>query len=209
MIRIAVSQRVDDIAGRDERRDGLDQQLVAFLARIDVLPLPMPNGLHACGTLRAWLDDLRPDGLVLSGGNDIGSQSDRDDSEKAALAWAIEGRRPVLGLCRGMQFLGLQADAQLVGVEGHVRTRHALRGEIAREVNSFHAFALSGVPAAYRALARADDGHIEAIRHHDLPIEGWMWHPEREPTFNAQDLERARTLLHTVQGTSRSRRASA
>ena len=55
----------------------------------------------------------------------------------------------------------------------------------------------------------ATDGAIEAIAHRTFPWQGWMWHPEREPTVNAQDLERARTLLHTVQGTSRSRRASA
>lgn len=199
MIRVAVTQRVDVIPGRDERRDALDQRLVDFLARIDVLPLPMPNGLQARGLLTSWLNGLRPEGLVLSGGNDVGAEPDRDVSENVAIEWAMAARLPVLGLCRGMQSLGVQAGGKLVRVDGHVRTRHVLAGEIARSVNSFHDFALSTVPNGYRVLASAEDRHIEAMRHLHLPIEGWMWHPEREAEFSEDDLVRARRLLHSAQ----------
>lgn len=196
MIRIAVSQRIDSLPERAERRDSLDQRLISFLARLDLMPLPLPNGLKECGLLSAWLSDLRPEGLVLSGGNDIGVESDRDDTEKIALEWAIYGRLPVLGICRGMQFLGVHAGGKLTRVEGHVRTRHALRGEISGSANSFHDFALSDMPSGYRMLACAEDGHVEAMRHCQLPIEGWMWHPEREADFDARDITRARALFH-------------
>ena len=31
----------------------------------------------------------------------------------------------------------------------------------------------------FEILAKAKDGVIEAIRHQKLPIEAWMWHPEK------------------------------
>jgi len=200
---VAVSQRIDDYPDRGERRDALDQALVRFLLACGCLALPLPNALLGeapSGTpcreaFDEWTARVRPEGVLLSGGNDPGGCPDRDSTESLLMEYAEGLRLPLLGICRGMQMMGLRAGASLVRVEGHVRTRHELHGERTGVVNSFHNFALSKCPEDYTVPARSGDGVPEAIRHVALPWEGWMWHPEREPLFCAMDIERARRLF--------------
>ncbi|MBF0179866.1 MAG: gamma-glutamyl-gamma-aminobutyrate hydrolase family protein [Magnetococcales bacterium] len=185
---VAVTQRVDGAPGRDERRDALDQRLPAFLAEAGWCAVPVPNLLGEL--LGAWLNRVRPAGVVLSGGNDIGACPERDATERRLLVWAGALSLPVVGICRGMQMLAVHAGGSLRKVTGHVATRHALQGEATGEVNSFHQFSLANAPPGYRVTARAPDGVIEAIRHERLPWVGCMWHPEREVPFVAADLTR-------------------
>jgi putative glutamine amidotransferase len=145
--------------------------------------------------LYTWLHAIRPSAVVLSGGNDIGEYPERDATERHLLEWADELKIPVLGICRGMQMMSVRASGSLKPVQGHIKVRHKLRGSIVGEVNSFHHFALNGCPPGFEVLARAEDDEIEAIRHVQLPWEGWMWHPEREQEFSLSDLSRVRKLF--------------
>ena len=81
-------------------------------------------------------------------------------------------------------------------VKKHVRTNHPIFGKIERTVNSYHTVSLSACPQDYSVLAHSADGEIEAIRHHLLPWEGWMWHPERESEFHIKDIIRTRKLFN-------------
>lgn len=195
MKRVAVSQRVDAWPERGEVRDALDQRLAEFIAAAGGLAIPVPNTLVASGTLQAWLAAIAPEAIVLSGGNDIGQQPARDRTESLLLEHAQGLGLPALGICRGMQMMGRQAGTALKPVDGHVGSRHRIRGLITEEVNSFHQFALAGCPAGFEVLARAEDGAIEAIRHRTQPWEAWMWHPEREHEFCAGDVRRLTALL--------------
>ena len=190
---VAVSQRVDHFPERNETRDALDQRLAAFLVFCGYVPLPVPNVLG--GEIRDWLNIVHPAAVVLSGGNDIGQYAERDDTELALLNYAQEHELPVLGICRGMQMLAHWSGIGLHPVQGHVRVRHRLTGEIAGEVNSYHKFSLAICPADFKVLARSEDGEIEAIRHQSLPWEGWMWHPEREENLAARDVQRIEALF--------------
>ena len=190
---VAVSQRVDTFSERDETRDALDQRFITWVASCGFMPVPVPNGLG--GSIRDWLISLQPTALVLSGGNDIGQCDERDETELALLSYAKELTLPVLGICRGMQMMAHWAGATLHLVNGHVRTRHQLSGQISTEVNSYHSYSLTDCPSDFEVIARSEDSEIEAIGHLSLPWEGWMWHPERETEFAQHDIQRMKDLF--------------
>lgn len=199
---VAVSQRVDVLSDRGERRDALDQRLCEWLTVADFVPVPVPNLMSPLvadelGFIK-WVTAINPDAFVLSGGNDIGDAPERDHTEKFLLTWASEQRKPVLGICRGMQMMSVWSGGKLIQVPGHVRSRHHLNAMAPgwpSDVNSFHNLALGHCPAGFKVTARAEDGIIEAMRHESVPWEGWMWHPERETDFNLYDIQRLRMLF--------------
>jgi len=197
---VAVTQRVDVIADRGERRDCLDQQMVRFLLDAGFLAVPVPNSMvvsesEPSGSLQDWISGLNPTGIVLSGGNDLGSIPERDHTESQLLQWASEEKVPVLGICRGMQMMGNWAGGVLKSVVGHVRTQHDLQGEISGLANSFHNYAFADCPSGFSVLSRSEDDEIEAVQHENLPWEGWMWHPEREEIFMERDIQRLSGLF--------------
>ena len=202
MKKVAVSQRVDIHSDRGETRDGLDQRLAEFLIVAGFLPVPVPNSFwlnysnQASDLLKHWFVDVGVDAILLSGGNDIGQSPERDSTEQWLLDLAFDRELPVLGICRGMQMMASWAGVACHPVDRHIRTRHQLVGEIAKEVDSYHGFSLDDCPDGFTILAKSEDGEIEAIRHLSLPWEGWMWHPEREEIYPKDDLERARMLLN-------------
>lgn len=208
-ILVGVTQRVETIAVHNELRDALNQKLVQWLTQAGFLPVPVPNVLVSAETekqnieqpmLDNWLQVVQPSALLLSGGNDIGECVERDTTERYLLAWAKANRLPVLGICRGLQLMVVWAGATLVKVEGHVKTQHHL--DVHEKtcyfpdiVNSYHNWGLTTCPDGFRVLARSEDGVIEAIRHIELPWEGWMWHPEREEHFSPNDFRRLKALF--------------
>lgn len=202
---VAVTQRVDAWPERGERRDAIDQRLMALLYAAGVVPVAVPNALldaanSAADALAGWVVAVNPRAVLLSGGNDIGECPDRDRTERWLLDHARTHGLPVLGICRGMQMMAAWAGGTLMKVEGHVRTRHILsvagEAELPSEVNSYHNIALADCPTGFAVMARAEDGTIEAMRHETLPWEGWMWHPERERVFSPVDVARIRALFH-------------
>ena len=200
---IAVSQRIDNHTDRQEIRDAIDQRLIAFLLECNCLPVQVPNfaGLknpRQCkeqNHLQNWLDRVQPDGIVLSGGNDIGKYPTRDNLEYGLVEYALSKKIPMLGICRGMQVLGVWAGEDLKPVNGHVGHKHQLNGQFTYEVNSYHNFALHKCPKDFKVTARSEDGSIEAIQHQYLPWSGIMWHPEREEPFLIDDINNVKSML--------------
>lgn len=154
------------------------------------------------GTARSILPRL--DALVMSGGDDPDTTPFGEpvhpkatlvaaDRQQCELEWieAIERDRPdlpVLGVCLGMQFMGLRAGGRLdQHLPDHLPTAdehwdgrcHEVRGEITGPVHSHHRQAL--VEAGdFEVVATAADGVIEAIARPDRPFHlGVQWHPER------------------------------
>ena len=177
---VALSQRVDPLPKRDEVRDAIDQRLINFILQCGGLSVPVPNTISELGYLSRWLKIVKPDAIILSGGESIGSCSDRDHTEYNLLDYAEGNKLPVLGICRGMQFMGVRGGAELKPVDKHINVRHSLSGQVNGLVNSYHALSLSKLPTIFIELACSEDGEIEAISHKSLPWEGWMWHPERD-----------------------------
>lgn len=205
--RIGLTQRVEDLPDRNERRDALDQQWAVLLDDAGLVPVAIPNLL---GDPAAFVDDNELDLLILTGGNDlsdlpgaVNTAPERDQTEATLLDLAIARRIPVLGVCRGLQMMVTHAGGRLQRVSGHAGTTHGLEpvgGEAdwplrAAPVNSFHDWGLDpDALGGYQPLAAAPDGTIEAVCHPHLPHVGIMWHPERGQR-HPDDLEIIRALL--------------
>ena len=194
---VIYTQRVENISAYDERRDAADQRLAKFLTDCGYLPVPMPN---LPKIVPDFLRTLNPFGILLTGGNDLacygGDAPERDETEQKIIAWAIDKRVPIFGICRGMQFLANYFGATLLQTDGHVRTRHAVTGKINRpSVNSYHTWAIGQIPNELAVIAYALDGVIEGICHQDLPLMAVGWHPEREDNLSSEDINLVRIFF--------------
>ncbi|MBV9099885.1 MAG: aminodeoxychorismate/anthranilate synthase component II [Candidatus Dormibacteraeota bacterium] len=99
-------------------------------------------------------------------------------------------RTPILGVCLGMQAIGVAYGARVVRapevVHGKVRpVRHDSEGVLCGLANPFmatryHSLVVEGasLPAALRATAWSEDGLVMAVRHRSHPVEGVQFHPE-------------------------------
>lgn len=176
---IAVTQRVEYIEAIGERRDALSQEWIVLAEACDFLPLLLPNHLPI---VRELLEIRKPDGIILTGGNDLavygGDAPERDEQENFLIQYSVEQRVPLLGVCRGMQMILNRFGTELHKVEGHIRTEHLLSN--GDKVNSFHSWGAVECQKPLNPAAWSDDGVLEVVTHQDCPwICGIMWHPER------------------------------
>ncbi|MBR4623646.1 MAG: gamma-glutamyl-gamma-aminobutyrate hydrolase family protein [Clostridia bacterium] len=164
------------------------------------------------------------DGLLITGGQDIdpalygeepheklGSLSRLRDKMETKLTDAfLKADKPVLGICRGMQFLNVYFGGTLyqdipsqyetdiahdmekpydrfvhaVTIKKGTRLADILHpGEIG--VNSLHHQAIKDLAPGLTADAVSEDGLIEGIEHNDYSyVIGVQWHPEFMHLFN-------------------------
>lgn len=180
-MRIVISQRRVPATAHSEQRDALDCDWYAWLESIaaGTLLFPLPN-LGNSQQVTRWLDAIQPDWIILSGGNDIGSCIARDRTEDALVSWAAKANKPLLGVCRGMQWLHTCSGGQLVALDHHVGIEHRVQtNNESLLTNSWHRFGIEQCVSPWEPVAHAEDGSIEAMRHSALPWLGLMWHPER------------------------------
>jgi len=199
---LAISQRTAVIEPHKELRDSLDQHFTSWLTSCGYLLSGIPNFIASAETngnqmVREWLDRFRPEGIILSGGEDPGIDTSRDELEFFLLEEARTRDLPLLGICRGMQIMALWAGARLVPVEGHAGSAHVLLGERQDVVNCYHHKAIDRIPNRFRETNLSRDGVIESFRHEDRNWEGWMWHPERNDIWSDCDS----ADLHRIFGT--------
>ena len=183
-------------------------QVTQSVLYADALALAGGIGLLDCGTGDADALADCADALLLSGGGDLhpayygsgmdGVDSDvdeqRDKREWELLRAFCARRKPVFGICRGMQmidvFFGGTLFQHLATADIHQNTIHSvitaenswlrpLYGE-SFSVNSYHHQAIRTLGIGLRVAAVSDaDGVIEAVEHDSLPIRAVQWHPER------------------------------
>ena len=146
-------------------------------------------------------------GLLLPGGNDAlpcyyGEQTDgfsqyydapMDLWELTVLDAFVKAKKPVLGICRGMQMIqlyhggALEAQFDVLHHQQdnlhpiHLSADSALRRlmQDGQMVNSFHHQRIVRLHPCLRVDAVTADGSIEAFHHESLPVYGVQWHPER------------------------------
>lgn len=128
---------------------------------------------------------------------------EREETDRRVLEHAFREKKPVLGICFGMQSLNVyragtlvqHIPAQIAGAWEHKdrEARHPVAlaagsrlagwagGATEIRVNSTHHQSLDAVGGGLRVVARAPDGVIEAVEG-DFPdhfVIGVQWHPER------------------------------
>lgn len=167
----------------------------------------------------------RVDGFVFTGGDDpimepfgeaTHPEACRIDPRRQAFELELLARLdsrvtvPVLGVCLGMQLMGLHAGGRLdqhlpdtlATAADHADGRsHAIEGALGRGIVwSRHRQALTN-PGSLEVVARAADGVIEAIARPDREMYlGVQWHPERTDD-EALGLGLFRRLVGAARGT--------
>ena len=162
------------------------------------------------------------DGLLLTGGADIspacygasvepetnGVDDDRDRSELALVAAAIERGIPILGICRGAELVNVAFGGTLrqhLPAEDGVRhtqprkryeTVHRVLLEVGSlivevvgskelDVNSIHHQGIEVVGHELDPVGRAEDGLVEVIESREQRVLAVQWHPECLPREQA------------------------
>ncbi|MBI2026254.1 MAG: gamma-glutamyl-gamma-aminobutyrate hydrolase family protein [Deltaproteobacteria bacterium] len=186
-MKVGITMRVTQESSYYEERDTVSHDWLSFLQSMRCEIQLIPN-------IIPYTKNLKVDALILSNGNDIGLNKMRDNVELKLFEHALEKKIPVLGVCRGMQFMNSYFKGRLdrIGEIGfHVNQNHLVH--IADKkfehimgsqlfVNSFHHYGVysKNVSSTLKMFAchRRDDV-CEGLYHPELPLLGIQWHPER------------------------------
>lgn len=218
----------------------LNNSYVAALENAGLVPLivpPLASASEAAEVVRV------AGGLLLTGGGDLDPalygepmhakarqpQADRDTTELALIAAARAGKKPVLGICRGIQAVNVALGGTLVqDIASEVSTgikhdAHDLRdsrthpvsitpgsrlakaiGATEIAVNSLHHQSVARVAPGLHVSARSPDGVIEGLETGD---DWWVlcvqWHPEElDRTEEPWDRGLFQAFSHAVTGGS-------
>lgn len=154
------------------------------------------------------------DGFVVTGGSDIDPKwfgetntgeskeinLDMDILDKLVVEYAAKAKKPMLGICRGIQSINVFMGGTLYqhigndhrGIlydhEVHTIKNRLLDFDEKIIVNSYHHQAVKDVAPNMQAIAWHTDGTIEAIIHNELPIIATQWHPEKIPNDEVSKL---------------------
>ncbi len=144
--------------------------------------------------------NLKIDLIIFPGGCDINSKIPnklRIINEKNILKFAIRKRIPLLGICHGMQLINIFFKGKLSKVKGHMKKKRKIylkeKSIFNKEkivVNFFNNYGIKEklLGSNLQILAKDLDNNIEAFKHKNHRIFGFMFHPEREKNF--QNLNR-------------------
>ena len=196
--KIGVSLRIVNAQNYEEERDALSHDWTSLLEDLGFISVHIPNTLK---NLDSFLDEMNLDGIVLSGGDNIGDNKKRDETENKILNYALERKIPIIGICRGMQLINKYFGGKL-SIDNstiHLAEKHnvdithenfrALFSSESFPVNTYHQnmIQVEGMGNGLKPFAIfGKDGSIEGFFHEEFYIIGVMWHPERDPDSNSK-----------------------
>lgn len=177
--------RTANATSYDEKRDAIARDWSIYMQKTwsEAQWMLIPNiGNNVSDYLKKW----EINALILSGGEDYGTDNLRDETEKEMYVFALYNNLPILGVCRGFQIICILNKIELKKSDlvssNHIATTHevAFMGETF-VVNSYHSNYVDNLNKAelfFDEVGVANDNTIEALNKQN--IMGIMWHPERE-----------------------------
>ena len=142
------------------------------------------------------VERMDPDGILISPGP--GQPSDAGLSNELIRAWGA--RRPVFGVCLGLQCIGEVFGGRVIRAPQVVHGKTSLISHDGRgvfeglpdplEATRYHSLIVerSSLPDELEITAETDDGLIMGLRHRELMVEGVQFHPESVLTVGGHDL---------------------
>lgn len=208
---IALTQRTSFFNFGLNKFDIVDHNWVNFLKYCGYNVLLIPNSIS---DVVEYINLFNIEGVILTGGGAISNgwrrhdgkiikyqefdnqeiQIERDKIELEILNYSVDCKLPVLGVCRGMQFINLYYGGVISKIEGHVGITHDLISHMPNykfddKVSSYHDFGIFEEGLGSNLLCLATSGEsIEAFKHNTYPHCGIMWHPERKINFSRNDM---------------------
>ncbi len=192
---IGITLRVVDNEKYPEPRDALAHDWCRFVSA--VLPQAVLVPVLNCTVAAAGImEELNLDGMIFTGGNDVGEAEKRDSVEQYLLSHCMSRKIPVFGVCRGMQFINtemggtINKDIEKTCGVSHAGVVHEVDiigktccervGGKSLTVNSYHHQGVLDRDLAEGLDHIALRGHVvEGVCHKTLPMAGIQWHPER------------------------------
>ena len=166
------------------------------------------------------------DALILPGGGDItpgfygqenhGSRSintELDLLQIQALEYFIRTKKPVLGICKGMQLINVYFGGTLIQDLPNSKDHQSSDGDLLHNslvtedcvlshlygneftINSNHHQAVDKLGKHLRVVQMSHDSVVEGIMHDTLPIIAVQWHPERLPFIQTKKASLPGNLL--------------
>ncbi len=195
-MKLLVTMRTANAVDYDEPRQAISADWIGFCKHLNIFPILVPLGLASYDAFF----ELKPDGLLLTGGDNVGPLSDeaqgfqptaRDIFEHQLIKRAIDAHLPILGVCRGLHILNtyfggtLTRKLNMNHVGAHeitfIKSMYRYKKGSKLKVNSFHHHGVLEHQLAreFDIIATSSDGCVEYIEHTNLPITAINWHPER------------------------------
>lgn len=190
LTKIAISLRIIYEDRYFEKRDGLSQEWPQFFSKLGAIPIYIPNKPDEVIKL---LDEIGINGIIISGGEDIGTNIERDETEIKLIEYGINHNLPIFGVCRGMQMINHFFGGSIIKNASKLHSNQPHQIKLCKtisnnidtiiSVNSFHNNQIfdKNLGENLEIFAKTlFDNSIEGFFHKSHKIIGVMWHPERE-----------------------------
>ena len=202
-MKLLVSQRSFLYEKYNENRDCIDQRMISWVLKLGYYPVLVPNNLFVKKNflnLRKFIKEINPKGLILTGGEDIGTNIERDKTELFMINEFFRKKKAILGICRGMQIIGKYFNKGLKKSKLKTSKNYKIFNNkndknIPKKAKCFFNYSLRNCPNEFDIIAQDGIGTIWAIENKKSKCEAWMWHPERKIQFDKTLIKRTKKLF--------------